>query len=154
MSHLLPIAPIKTYLCKQEFWPNDWLGVGYSEQTAFKGFLKPGMPNQRSTVPESGNRLSRKESQAPQGCSVSRDDLEMQTQSTFMLEQAECIPSQRWSEYSITRLQLTRAPTHKDLSGFTLEAVPEKPREGCDAVISQEGKFHSTKKSEQFLVFS
>lgn len=97
MSHWLPIAPIKTYLCKQELWPDDWLGGWLHWAICLQGVpeawdAKP----QRSIVPEPGDRLSRKERQAPKGCSVSRHHLEMQTQSTFTLEQAECIPSQRW----------------------------------------------------------
>lgn len=46
MSHLLPIAPIKTYLCKQEPWPNDWLGACLQRANC----LKPGMPNHRGPL--------------------------------------------------------------------------------------------------------
>lgn len=46
MSHLLPIAPIKTYLCKQEPWPNDWLGACLQGANC----LKPGMPNHRGPL--------------------------------------------------------------------------------------------------------
>lgn len=59
-----------------------------------------------------------------------------------------------FTEVKVNRaLQLARAAAHKYLWGFALEAVPEKPREGHDE-IRQEGKFHSKKKSGQFLVFS
>lgn len=52
-------------------------GVGYSEQTAAKGGLKPGMPNHRD--PLCRVRQQAQHRQAPQGCSGSRDDLEVKT---------------------------------------------------------------------------
>lgn len=149
MSHLLPIAPIKTYLCKQELWPNDCSGglVTVSKLPPRRAEAWDAKP-QRSIVP----------SQAAGSAQTGSPRL----QRSLGGKNIKHIYAETSRMHSFTEVKVNRALLDFNLRGLlhtsTSGGLPwrqyQKAQKAAIAVTSQEGKFHSKKRSGQFLVFS